>query len=150
MGVSQGTKALYHVIDLSPEEVDAGFLGVYKERRERGKIVMEKPTLDADANNICCKVASKVPTDAKAASTADYLIDIWGKRSSLVVVPCCDRDVRPDAKKASADRRADAVKAYIKAYEDKHEARKLRREVNTGLFSVEELTALDKKSPIWR
>ena len=52
MGVSQGTKALYHVIDLSPEEVDAGFLGVYEERRERGDIVMEKPTLDADANNI--------------------------------------------------------------------------------------------------
>ena len=95
MGVSQGVKALYHVTDLMPEDVDAGYLGVYDERNKRGELVMERPTLDGDASNICYKVASHVPTDTKAAATADYFINFWGKRSSLVIVPCCDGAVHP-------------------------------------------------------
>ena len=70
MGVRQGVKALYHVINLIPAEIAACYKGLYDEARAKGKLPMKQATLDADCNNLCMKLASNEPTESKTSVTA--------------------------------------------------------------------------------
>ena len=77
---------------------------------------MDHPTIDSDANNVACTVASGSACYTQSVTMARYFEGSW-RSTGLVVVLCCDDDTCPDAKKASCNRRKKRMEEYIGVYE---------------------------------
>jgi hypothetical protein len=141
MGVSNGANGLYHLINLTPDDVVDGFRGVFNERQD--KLNMDFPTVDADVNNIACQVVGGTSCDSKSAAVASCFQSTWG-HAGLVVVLCCDGDTRLDAKKASCDRRAKRACEYIGSYKTLTKACRLKNELESGTISEDKIVICRK------
>ena len=140
MGISSGAQTLYHLEGLSIADVAAGMRGLYNDRKTQEELSMDMPTIDGDSNNILKVVGGA--SNTKSAAVAMYFSK-W-KETGITVHPMVDGKTRPNAKKASCDRRANRHRDYIKSYTTLKEANKMKRELASGTFSAEDIVQMNK------
>lgn len=141
MGISKGADALYHLHGLTMTDVAAGVRGLYADRLAAGdKLNMDMATIDGDANNILKVVGGKSTT--KSAAVAEYFLK-W-KDTGIKVHPVVDGRTRPNAKKATCDRRATRHREYIQSYVLLKEVNTLKRELASGTFTADDIIEKNK------
>lgn len=141
---------LFTLRNLSRADVAAVNRRLFEDIRSSDKhFKMSQPTIDGDSNNVCHVVARK--SDTKSLAVGEFYNN-WAY-CGIRVVPVVDGDVRPTAKQATNERRANREMKRIAGHILVKESNKLRRDLAQGLVpsdkvaeTIKELSAKEKDS----